>query len=90
MIDVAQHVIADEKWREPANYRDAFAVLAEGGAVGKAHLEQYQKMAAFRNLIVHYYEKIDDEVVFEIFQKNLGDFELFVKDISQFLSKQSL
>lgn len=89
MIDVAQHVIADEKWREPANYRDAFAVLAEEGAVGKAHLEQYQKMAAFRNLIVHYYEKIDDEVVFGIFQRNLEDFELFVKDISQFLSVQS-
>ena len=89
MIDVAQHVIADEKWREPASYRDAFAVLAEEGAVGEAHLERYQKMAAFRNLIVHYYEKIDDEVVFGIFQRNLEDFELFVKDISQFLSKQS-
>ena len=31
-------------------------------------------MAAFRNLIVHYYEKIDDAVVFGVFQRDLTDF----------------
>jgi len=87
VIDVAQHIVSDENLREPANYRDTFLVLAENGIIKAEHLYTYEKMAAFRNLIVHYYEQIDDEVVFGIFKKNLKDFVLFVSEISQFLQK---
>ena len=34
-------------------------------------------MAAFRNILVHRYNKIEDEVVFGIFRNRLGDFRLF-------------
>lgn len=87
VIDVAQHIISDEKLREPANYRDTFLVLAENGIINTQHLNIYEKMAAFRNLIVHYYERIDDEVVFGIFKKNLKDFEMFITEILQFMQK---
>ncbi len=87
VIDVAQHIVSDEKLREPMSYRDTFLVLAENKIIKTEHLDTYEKMAAFRNLIVHYYERIDDEVVFAIFKKNLGDFELFVSEIAQFLQK---
>ena len=70
-----------------ANYRDTFLVLAENGIINTEHLNIYEKMAAFRNLIVHYYERIDDEVVFGIFKKNLKDFELFITEILQFMQK---
>lgn len=87
VIDVGQHIISDEKLREPTSYRDTFAVLAENNIINTGNLKIYEKMAAFRNLIVHYYERIDDEVVFGIFQRNLKDFDLFVDEIAQFLSK---
>lgn len=87
VIDVGQHIISDEKLREPTSYRDTFAVLAENKIINIENLKIYEKMAAFRNLIVHYYERIDDEVVFGIFQRNLKDFDLFVDEIIQFLSK---
>ncbi len=87
VIDIAQHIVSDEKLREPANYRDTFLVLAENGIINTEHLHIYEKMAAFRNLIVHYYERIDDEVVFGIFKKNLNDFELFITEIVQFIQK---
>ena len=87
VIDVGQHIIADEALREPASYRDTFSVLAENEIISTENLKTYEKMAAFRNLIVHYYERVDDEVVFGIFQKNLEDFELFVTEISKYLLK---
>jgi len=87
VIDVAQHIVSDENLREPANYGDTFLVLAENAIINTAHLHTYEKMAAFRNLIVHYYERIDDEVVFGIFRKNLQDFELFITEIVQFMRK---
>ncbi len=34
-------------------------------------------------MLVHHYEKVDDEVVFEIFKKRLSDFTLFIDLIKQ-------
>ena len=84
-IDIAQHIISDEKFREPANYRDTFVVLAENGIIQTVDLEKFENMASFRNLLVHYYEKVDDEVVFGIFRKNLSDFDLFVERMIEYL-----
>ncbi len=90
MIDLAQHIISDEKLREPLNFRDAFLVLAEEGIISRKNLPVYEKMASFRNLIVHYYEKIDNEIVFGIFKRNLSDFELFVNEISRYLKDNTI
>ena len=77
VIDIAQHLIADEGWREADSYRDTFIVLQECGVISDELLSKLIKMAAFRNLLVHYYEKIDDEIIFGVLKKNLKDFEDF-------------
>jgi uncharacterized protein YutE (UPF0331/DUF86 family) len=53
-IDLAQHIIADEKLREPESYRGTFAILAENGILRHNDLENFENMASFRNLLVHY------------------------------------
>jgi uncharacterized protein YutE (UPF0331/DUF86 family) len=84
-IDVAQHIISDKGFREPSTYRDAFVVLAEEKIIPADQLPHLEQMAAFRNLIVHYYEKIDDSIVFGVFQRNLTDFLAFGESIAAFL-----
>jgi len=86
-IDIAQHIIADKKLREPASYRDTFAVLAENGVLNQNDLTKFEKMASFRNLIVHYYERVDDAVVFGVFRKNLADFETYCDQIVEHLKR---
>lgn len=86
-IDVAQHIISDEKFREPASYRDTFAVLAENKIIPLDELERFEKMASFRNLLVHFYEKVDDAIVFGLFKNNLDDVELFTQLIVAYLKK---
>ncbi len=88
-LDIVHHIIADRKLREPASYRDAFAVLAENGVIPADELGQFQKMASFRNLLVHYYERVDDAVVFGLFKKNLSDFEVFTERIVGFLDREA-
>jgi uncharacterized protein YutE (UPF0331/DUF86 family) len=88
-IDVAQHIITDRKLREPASYRDTFAVLAEDGVIRKEDLAVFENMASFRNLIVHYYERVDDNIVFSIFKERLSDFDLFVKRIIEYFERSS-
>lgn len=85
-IDAAQHIISSKGWREPLNYRDTFKILFEHGILESEDLPKLEKMVSFRNLIVHYYERIDDAIVFSVFKNNLSDFEMFVSRILKYLS----
>ena len=78
VIDIGNHFVSFHRWREPEGYRDLFRVLHENGVIPEEHLAGLQNMASFRNMLVHRYEKTDDKVVFGIFRKRLGDFDLFV------------
>jgi len=78
VIDIANHFVSFYKWREPVGYRDLFAILREHGIIDEEHLHTFQSMASFRNMLVHRYETIEDELVFGLFKKRLDDFELFI------------
>ena len=54
----------------------------------KETLHSFQEMASFRNILVHRYEKIDDEIVFGVFKKRLVDFDLFGLLIKNWAEKQ--
>ncbi len=87
-IDIAHHIIADERLREPYSYKDAFAVLAENGILHEDDRSVLESMASFRNILVHYYERIDDSLVFGFFRNNLSDFDRFIDRIIVYLKKQ--
>lgn len=42
-------------------------------------------MKGLRNLLVHEYGRINDEIVFNALQQRLGDFEAFKREILAFL-----
>jgi len=86
-IDAAQHIVSDTGMREPTSYRDTFVVLTENKILSPEDLARFENIASFRNLLVHYYAKVDDEIVYGIFRKNLSDFDLFVERIVAFLGK---
>jgi uncharacterized protein YutE (UPF0331/DUF86 family) len=86
-IDAAQHIISDEKMREPTSYRDTFMVLTENKILKTDDLPRFENIASFRNLLVHYYEKVDDAIVYGIFKNNLSDFDLFIERMVSFLGK---
>ena len=87
-IDIAQHIISDEGFREPSSYRETFAILTENGILRKEDLERFENIASFRNLIVHYYERVDDAVVYGLFKENLSDFDLFLDRMIQYLERE--
>ena len=86
VIDIGNHFVSFHRWREPEGYRDLFQVLCENGVIPKVHLSTFQNMASFRNMLVHRYEKTDDEVIFGIFQKRLDDFDLFAGMITDWIN----
>ncbi len=85
MFDIANHLVSFNSWREPAGYRDLFLILHEKGVMPAGQLLTFQNMASFRNMLVHRYEKIDDELVYGIFQKRLSDFHEFVNLVKKWI-----
>lgn len=75
--DVAGHVIADDKLRTPETYADTFRVLGENGILSVDLVAVMEKMAKFRNIVVHQYEAVDAEIVVLVLRKHLEDFTLF-------------
>lgn len=78
MLDMANHIIARERYRAPVSYVDAFKVLGEHGIIHNAYLSNFFKMARFRNRVVHLYHEVDDKEVFKILQNDLDDFRAFI------------
>ncbi|MGI5859111.1 MAG: type VII toxin-antitoxin system HepT family RNase toxin [Tepidanaerobacteraceae bacterium] len=72
-LDIANHIISYEGYREPVDNKDVFQVLFEQKILDERLMENLKKMAQFRNVIVHDYIRIQPEIVYAILQKNLGD-----------------
>jgi len=83
-LDIANHIISDERLREPEDNRDVFKVLGENKIISARLQKRLEDMASFRNLIVHSYAKIDNEIVFGILKKRLQDIEKFMKVVSKY------
>jgi uncharacterized protein YutE (UPF0331/DUF86 family) len=85
--DVAGHIIADKGFRIPKSYADTFKVLLEEKILDRKLYAVMEKIAKFRNIVVHHYDKVDAEIVTAILKKNLADFISYKQAIIQFLEK---
>jgi uncharacterized protein YutE (UPF0331/DUF86 family) len=83
--DIASHIISDRKYRIPNSYSETFEILNEHHHISKDLFETMQKMAKFRNVVVHHYDKVDAEIVVGILKKNLNDFIHFKDAIVKLL-----
>lgn len=84
-LDIAGHIISNEGYRVPESYADMFNVLQENAIISEALLSALNKMAKFRNIVVHHYDKIDPGIVITILRNNLGDFNRFKTAIITYL-----
>ncbi|MEI8204958.1 MAG: DUF86 domain-containing protein [Bacteroidota bacterium] len=86
-LDIAGHIIADQRYRVSDNYADMFRVLRENTIIDENLFLSLEKMARFRNYVVHHYDKIDPSIVITIIHRNLDDFQKFKEAIVLFLKK---
>jgi uncharacterized protein YutE (UPF0331/DUF86 family) len=62
-IDAAQHVCSAEGWGPPADNGDAMRVLGRHGVLAASLAERMRQAVRFRNVLVHEYVDVDDEIV---------------------------
>ena len=85
LLDIGNHIIADQGWEKPETYGEIFSVLASEKVISKAFLRRFEGMAAFRNLLVHDYIRLDRRRVFEVIDKKLKDIEALGKIYGRFV-----
>jgi uncharacterized protein YutE (UPF0331/DUF86 family) len=77
-LDVASHIVSDERLGEPRTNRELFERLAANGWIETRLAERLRDMAGFRNVLVHGYARVDVGVVRDVVERRLGDLDLFV------------
>ena len=85
--DIANHIVSDRGMRAPTGYADTFSVLMENAVIDPGLNTIMERMAKFRNVVVHQYEGVDAEIVIAILTKHLNDFERYRGAILAFLNK---
>lgn len=86
MIDIANHIIARERYAAPTSSADAFKILFEHKVISEAGNRQYSLMAKFRNRVVHIYNEVDPEEIYNILQHHLIDFRSFIAEVATLLN----
>jgi uncharacterized protein YutE (UPF0331/DUF86 family) len=80
-IDVASHIVSDERLGEPETNRELFDRLARHGWLSADLAATMSRMAGFRNIVVHGYAGVNLEIVRDIVEHRLGDLLAFVAAI---------
>ncbi len=82
-IDVASHVVSDERLGEPETNRALFEILARHGWLPADLAMQLGNMAGFRNILVHGYAEVNLAVVRDVLAYHLDDLGAFVAELRQ-------
>ena len=81
VLDLAMYVVSNRKLGLPQNKREAFKLLEENNIIDSDMSKNMQGMVGFRNIAVHDYKEISEDVLQSIIEKHLGDLMNFARII---------
>ena len=76
LLDIGNHIIADLGYAKPESYADIFRILTENQVIPLQLYKNLEGMAAFRNVLVHDYLRLDRARVHQV-----------IKDKTQYLEE---
>ncbi|HLN33149.1 MAG TPA: DUF86 domain-containing protein [Gemmataceae bacterium] len=75
LLDIGAYVIGSLNLPTPQHSADIISELRDAGFIPPTPADEYLRMVAFRNRVVHLYNRIDPATVYEILQKHTSDLE---------------
>ena len=83
-IDLAMHIVAEQRLGLPQTSRDAFDLLHSQSIIDDGIAKRMKAMVGFRNIAVHDYQTINIDILKKIVDIHLGDFTDYTKQILLF------
>ena len=85
VIDIANHLLIGDDLEQPSDSRSAILGLGRHGVLPQDFAQGLAGMSGLRNVIVHRYMTVDDELIYQFLQKCVTDFETFSQHIVDYL-----
>lgn len=81
VLDLAMYVVSTRKLGLPQNKREAFVLLEESKIIDSEMSKKMQGMVGFRNIAVHDYKEIDEDILKDVIENHLTDLLDFARII---------
>jgi uncharacterized protein YutE (UPF0331/DUF86 family) len=81
IIDVCKMLVSGLKLGLPSDENDLFNKLLARRIIPKEMAKTLREMRGFRNILIHEYAAVDDELVYSYVKTNINDFDKFKKQI---------
>lgn len=78
-LDMAMYIVSTRKLGVPQVKREAFELLYKNNLIDKEMYINMKNMVGFRNIAIHDYKNIDDEVLIDILDNHLEELRSFSK-----------
>lgn len=86
VIDICKLFVSGLRLGLPSEENDLFNKMQKKGILSDEMTIALKEMRGFRNILVHEYTVVDDELVYEAVKAKLEDFQKFKKEILKALN----
>ena len=87
VIDIANHLLIGGDLEQPSDSRSAILGLGRHNILPQDFAQALAGMSGLRNVIVHRYMTVDDELIYQFRQRCVTDFETFSQHIVAYLQE---
>lgn len=87
VIDICSLFVVGLRLGLPSEEADLFEKLEKEKLLSKSMAKKLKSMKGFRNILVHEYGKIDDDIVYDTVRNGTDDFRTFKREMLKALKK---
>ena len=87
VIDIANHLLTGSDLEQPSDSRSAILGLGRYDILPQDFVQELAGMSGLRNVIMHRYITVDDELIYQFLQRCVTDFEMFSQHIVAYLQE---
>ena len=87
VIDISNILISVTDNDKPSTYRETMITLSQIVVIPEKFSKKLSKMVGFRNILVHDYTKIDEDMIIYILKNELEDFIKYMDYVDKWLKE---
>jgi len=86
ILDICAIIMKEEDLKVPESDEDMLNELGEAGVIDEDIIKKIKEMKGFRNILVHRYGPLDDEIAYADIKEGLEDFQDVFEEIKKKIS----
>ena len=81
VTDIAMYIVSNRKLGIPQTKKETFELLEKNELISKEISTKMKNMIEFRNIAIHDYKQIDEDILIDVIENHLDDLLEFARDM---------